>query len=392
MVPSTFEQAINDSESKNWEIAMDNEMDSLNKNNTWKLVEKPKSTNVIDVKWLYKKKNENLYKARLVAKGFQQEECMSSNYSPVVKMQTLKILLVFCCQNNINIEQMDVETAFLNGKIKSKVYVNQPKGYENGTDRVLMLMKALYGLKESARLWYDCFNEFMECLDFKRSDYDYCLYVKVEYNEYIYVLLYVDDILICNKNKQKILEVKEKLSKRFKMKDMGLVSNYIGIDIDYNVKNNVMKLSQTRYIESLAKKYNLEHAKLYKTPMEANLKLEPAENANVDIQYRNLIGELLYVSTGTRPDIAFSVNYLSRFQKSFDNTHYKYALRVMKYLYLTKDLKLTYTKNENCDVIDCFVDSDWAGDAVDRKSTSGYVIRLFGNAIYWRSHKQGSVS
>lgn len=108
----------------------------------------------------------------------------------------------------------------------------------------------------------------------------------------------------------------------------------------------------------------------------------------MNIQYRKVIGELLYISTGTRPDVAYSVNYLSRFQNCYDDTHFKYALRILKYLYLTKDL-MTYNKNEKYDIIDCFVDADWAGDTVDRKSTSGYVIRLFGNVIY--SNKQCSV-
>lgn len=105
-----------------------------------------------------------------------------------------------------------------------------------------------------------------------------------------------------------------------------------------------------------------------------------------------MIGALLYISTGTRADISYSVNYLSRFQNSYDETHYKYALRVLKYLYKTKDLKLTFKKNLDIEKLDCFVDADWAGDQLDRKSTTGYVIRLFGNTIYWKSKKQGSVT
>src|SRR5436190_6528558 len=126
--------------------------------------------------------------------------------------------------------------------------------------------------------------------------------------------------------------------------------------------------------------------------MEVNLKIEPAQVTCDDLKYRNLIGALLYISSGTRPDISYSVNYLSRFQNCYDNTHFKYALRILKYLYLTKDLKLKYSKNENTEILDCFVDSDWAGDNIDRKSTSGYVIRLFGNVVSWKSRKQASVT
>ncbi|KYM95559.1 Copia protein [Cyphomyrmex costatus] len=153
-----------------------------------------------------------------------------------------------------------------------------------------------------------------------------------------------------------------------------------------------MTLDQKDYIESLARKYNITESKLYCTPMEQNLSLQPAQSASNFLNYRNLIGALLYVSTSTRLDISYSVNYLSRFQNSFDESHYKYALRILKYLYLTRDLKLTYQINSNADIIDCFVDADWAGDKVDRKSTTGYLIRIFGNVIFWKSKKQSSVT
>ena len=88
------------------------------------------------------------------------------------------------------------------------------------------------------------------------------------------------------------------------------------------------------------------------------------------------------ISSSTRPDICYSVNYLSRFQNYYDQSHYKYALRILKYLYYTKELKLTYEKNLNADILEFYVDADWAGDVVDRKSTTGYVIKMNGNSIY----------
>ena len=154
---------------------MDSEINSLKKNNTWQIVDRPKDKRVIDVKWVYKRKNNNVYKARLVVRGFQQKEYIENVYSPVGKMQTLKILLSYSCKNNLFIEQMDVETAFLNGDVRTEVYINEPKGYETGDNKVCKLQKALYGLKESPRAWYDCFNKFIESLNFVRSNYDCCL-------------------------------------------------------------------------------------------------------------------------------------------------------------------------------------------------------------------------
>ena len=115
--------------------------------------------------------------------------------------------------------------------------------------------------------------------------------------------------------------------------------------------------------------------------MEQNLKLELTQEINENLKYRNLIGALLYISSGTRLDVSYSVNYLSSFQNCYDETHYKYALRILKYLYLTKDLKLSYKKNDRADVLECYVDADWAGDCVDRKSASGYIVKLYGNVI-----------
>jgi len=371
---------------------MNHEMNCLAKNQTWQLVEKPKGVKILDLKWVFTNKIDNRKKARLVVRGFQQEEILEDLYSPVAKVQTLKLLLAYCCQLGLSIEQMDVETAFLNGNIKSEVYVKQPPGFEDGSNRVCKLKKALYGLRESPRAWYECFDDYIQKLGFKRSNNDYCLYIGTGKNENIFVILFVDDLLICGRDKKKIDEIKIDLSTRFSMKDLGKVEMYLGIKINYDVKVGKMTMDQSNYIESLATKYNIESAKLYQTPMEQNLSIEPAQSVPEHIKYRNLIGALLYISTSTRLDISYSVNYLSRFQNLYDETHYKYAMRILKYLYLTKNLKLTYTRNVNAEILDCFVDADWAGDKTDRKSTTGYVIRLFGNVIYWKSRKQGSVT
>lgn len=391
-VPSTYEDAINSSESREWRKAMDEEILCLDKNETWQVVERPRDKKVIDVKWVYKRKPDGKCKARLVVRGFQQREHLENVYSPVGKMQTLKVLLSYSCMNDLHVEQMDVETAFLNGEVESEVYVYQPEGYEGDPNKVCRLRKALYGLRESPIAWYRTFNDYVKTLGFVVSNYDSCLYVNKNAKDYIYLLVFVDDLLICSRNLEAINNIKLKLTERFVMKDLGEIKSYIGIDINYYKNKNLMFLNQTKYIESLAEKYNLKEAKLYDTPMEAGLKLNQSERTDESIKYRNLIGELLYIGSGTRPDISYSVNYLSRFQNCYDSTHFKYALRVMKYLYRTKDLSLKYSRSEKAEKIDCFVDSDYAGDSVDRKSTSGYVIRMHGNVIFWKSKKQNVVA
>lgn len=391
-IPYTFEEAINCKDSKNWQEAMNREIECIKKNKTWELVDKVKDKKVLDVKWVYAKKSNNRYKARLVVRGFQQTNVSDDIYSPVAKNQTLKVLFSICCQYGLKVEQMDVEAAFLNGKVTTEVYIRQPKGYEKEKTKVCKLLKALYGLKESSRDWYECLDEYLTSLDFERSDLDLCLYVNKRGDDIVYILVYVDDLLICSKNKILIQNVKELLSKKFQMKDLGEIKEYLGINIKYDYKIGKMDLNQENYIESLADKYQIKDSRLYNTPMETNLKIEKSDEYEPDIKYRNLIGALLYISSGTRPDISYSVNYLSRFQNCYTETHWKYALRILKYLHATKELCLKYKRNENCDLVECYVDADWAGDNIDRKSTSGYVIKLFGNVIEWKSRKQKCIT
>lgn len=348
----------------------------MERNETWETVKEPLDKKIIEVKWIYTIKSSGIYKARVVAKGFQQMyEENEEIYSPVARMTTLKVLLSTACARGWKIEQMDVETAFLNGTIKSEVYIYPPDGYEIQPNKVYRLKKALYGLRESPRDWYDCIHNFFCSINFKRSAYDYCLYTGRINDKKTYIILYVDDLLITSEDETSIKRVKEMLSDRFRMKDLGYLKQYLGIHVDYNTEKRIMYLSQEKYIESLAEKYKIMDSKLFHTPMEINLKLEPAERQNEKLKYRNLIGTLLYVANGTRPDVAYSVNYLSRFQNNHDETHYKYALRVLKYLHHTKHLKLVYGRDFK-NIMDAYVDADWAADTQDRKSTSGIVIRV----------------
>ena len=391
-VGENYNEAINCNDGEKWREAMNKEIECLNKNDTWKLVEIPKDKRILDLKWVYTKKANNKFKARIVVRGFQQREVLDDIYSPVARTQTLKVLLNYCIQHEFAINQMDVESAFLNGKVKSEVYVRQPQGYDDNTGKVCKLEKALYGLRESPRAWYECLDEYLRVLGFKRSKIDYCLYFMESKNDKVYLIIFVDDLLICSNNKKLIELIKRKLAVKFSMKDMGQIKTYLGINIEYDCEKKIMKLDQKDYIESLANKYGIQDAKLYATPMEQNLKCEPALSVSNDIKYGNLIGALLYISSSTRPDICYCVNYLSRFQRSYDQSHYKYALRILKYLYYTKDLKLKFERNVTSDILDCCVDADWAGDIVDRKSTTGYVIRMYGNTIYWKSKKQDIVT
>ena len=242
--PESYNEAINSNESGNRQEAMNREIECLNKNETWKLVEKPIDKKGLDLKWVFTKKGENKFKARIVIRGFQQRETIDDIYSPVVRTQTLKILLNYCVQNDYKIDQMDVESAFLNGKVKSEVYLKQPQGYDDNTGRVYKLEKALYGLRENPRVWYECLDEYLNYLGFKKSKFDYCLYFLKIKNEKMYLIIFVDDLLICSKNVELIEFIKKKLIEKFRMKDLGHIKTYLGININYDCNENSLEIYQ----------------------------------------------------------------------------------------------------------------------------------------------------
>ncbi|XP_017763340.1 PREDICTED: uncharacterized protein LOC108553082 [Eufriesea mexicana] len=155
------------------------------------------------------------------------------------------------------------------------------------------------------------------------------------------------------------------------MKDLGELKPYVLINIDCDFKKGVMKLDRKYYIETLAKRCNIENSKLCSTSMQQSLNLEQSQSSSIEMKYRNLIGELLYDGMGTPIDISYSANYLSRFQNCYDESHLKYTLRALKYHFLTRERKLTYQRNINDEIMDSSVDADWAGSKTDRQPTTG---------------------
>nr|CAD40121.3 OSJNBa0061C06.5 [Oryza sativa Japonica Group] len=247
--PSTYSEAIVSDDCNRWITAMHDEMESLEKNHTWELVKLPKEKKPIRCKWIFKRKecispsDEAMYKARLVAKGYSQIPGIDFNdvFSPVVKHSSIRTLLSIVAMHDYELEQMDVKTAFLHGELEEDIYMEQPEGFvvPGKENLVCRLKKSLYGLKQSPRQWYKRFDSFMLSQKFRRSNYDSCVYVKVADGSAIYLLLYVDDMLIAAKDKSEIAKLKAQLSSEFEMKDLGAVKKILDLcpqsdcDIEY---------------------------------------------------------------------------------------------------------------------------------------------------------------
>ena len=251
-----MEEALTSDHAKEWKAAADSEYKSLIENETWELVELPSDRKPIGCKWVFKVKHGSdgkveRFKGRLVAKGYAQKYGIDydETFSPVVQFSSIRALTALAVQNDMLIHQMDVVTAFLNGKLDEEIYMEQPEGYvQPGKENlVCKLKKSLYGLKQSPRCWNTAFKEYIESAMFKQSAAEPCVFVRTTDTVTI-IAVYVDDLIVVAKTPEEMQEVKNILTTRFKMKDMGELHYCLGISVEQDMNRKCVWMHQKQYI------------------------------------------------------------------------------------------------------------------------------------------------
>ncbi|GJS99232.1 putative RNA-directed DNA polymerase [Tanacetum coccineum] len=396
--PKSFYEASKD---QHWIEAMNDEMNALYSNDTWEVVELPLGRKAIGGKWVYRIKYKSSgdidrYKARYVAKGYNQKEGIDfdETFSPVVKIVTIRCVINLAVQNNWCIFQLDVNNAFLYGDLNETVYMSLPEGFFNPADnRVCRLKKSLYGLKQAPRQWNAKLTQTLVEHGFIQSKSDYSLFTKTDGNSFIALLVYVDDIIITGNNVGEIEKFKVYLNTKFKIKDLGKLKYFLGIEVIDTDKG--LCLSQRKYCLDLLSDFGLLACKPSATPLEQNLTIsnEPSYTDPVIdnvTEYQKLIGKLIYL-THTRPDISYSVHCLSQFMHKPLKSHLKIALKVLRYLKNNPGMGIHIVKQPKVS-LEAFVDADWAKCIVTRKSVTGFCISLNGSLVSWKSKKQNTLS
>ena len=319
--PSSVKEARSMDDANQWELAMTEEMQSLDHNDTWSLCKLPKDRKAIGCKWVFKRKLKldgtvEKYKARLVAKGYSQVEGVDYDeiFSPVAKLTSIRFVLSVAAAYDLEVEQMDVKTAFLHGDLEEEIYMRQPEGFEaKGKENlVCKLKKSLYGLKQSPRMWYQKFDTYMLQLDFVRSNSDHCVYVKRAGDQFVILTLYVDDMLLIGNNMKMVKSVKNLLAKKFDMKDLRPANFILGMQITRDREKRKLWLGQEKYIKEILKKFNMMDCKPVGTPMSSGTKLSAEQCPKTDeeieemarVPYASAVGSLMYAMVCTRPDIA----------------------------------------------------------------------------------------
>jgi len=281
---TTFIEAITGENASQWRSAIKEELVAHEKNNTWTLVPLPENRNIIGCKWVFKIKenpteNNVRFKARLCAKGFSQKAGLdyTETFSPVVRYDSIRVLLAIAACENLEIGQFDIKTAFINGFLNEEIYMQLPEGVEtNNENTVCKLNKALYGLKQAARCWNKQFHEFLEKFNFQQCNADQCVYLGQLEREKVYLALYVDDGLILTSSRNILNKVLEALNTAFEM-TKGNGDIFVGMEIERDRSNNIIFIHQKHYVKRLLVRFNMSDANPVSIPADPHAKLRSAD-------------------------------------------------------------------------------------------------------------------
>jgi hypothetical protein len=392
-----------------WQNASQEEYDALHQHDVWELCELPPDRKAVGCRWVYRIKTNTdgtveRYKARLVAKGFSQKPHLdyTETFAPVAKFASLRTVLALAAAEDMEVHTMDVSSAFLNGDLDEEIYMAQPEGFEAPGQEHLVcrLKKSLYGLKQSPRQWYQKLHSTFVALGFSRCASDHCVWVWAKDGIKVIIPAYVDDLTIACKHTPTLKQIKAELHKQYKMHDLGPIKYILGIEIIRDRANRTMYLSQRKHIGDVLARFNMSNARPVSTPLakSAPLTKEDCPQSPEDLEYMrsvpylSAVGSLMYLAVGTRPDIAYAVGALSRFNANPGQAHWKQVQHVFKYLAGTQDLSLCYGPGPDSTSLQIFSDADYAGDVDSARSTSGHTVFIGKSLVNWSSKRQSVVA
>ncbi|GJZ53031.1 putative ribonuclease H-like domain-containing protein [Tanacetum coccineum] len=394
--PKKVLQALED---PSWVEAMQNELLQFKLLNVWSLVDLPRDKWAIGTKWVFRNKKDERgivvkNKARLVAQGHTQEEGIDYDevFAPVARIEAIRLFLAYASFKDFVVYQMDVKSAFLYGKIEEEVYVCQPPGFEDPhfPNKVYKVEKALYGLHQAPRAWYETLSTYLLDNGFHRGQIDKTLFIRRHKDDILLVQVYVDDIIFGSTKKEMSTEFEKLMHDKFQMSSMRELSFFLGLQVKQ--ESDGIFISQDKYVAKILKKFDLALIKIASIPMETNKPLTKDEEAeNVDVHlYRSMIGSLMYL-TASRPDIMFIVCACARFQVTLKTSHLHVVKRIFRHLKGQPKLGLWYPRDSPFD-LEAFSDSDYAGASIDRKSTTGGYQFHGKRLISWQCKKQTIVA
>jgi len=369
----------------------------LRKRKVFELVDHPRDRKVIKNRWVFDDKSDGRKKARLVAKGSSQVKGLDFDqvFSPVVRFETVCLMLVLATLENWYITGLDVRSAYLYGKLDEEINMEQPEGFAvPGQERkVLRLWRALYGLKQAGLAWWRTLNESLKELGFERLKSEAgILFYKRKGTNIVIGIIYIDDTLFCGPNKAVVDAIKAQFMCKWECQDLGEPKEFLRMRITR--KGRAIHLDQCAYLQKVIERCGMLNAKSASTPLPAGYyAAKNTEPVDVELcsRFQTVIGSLLYLMLGTRPDIAFAVTHLSHHAANPSQDHLSKVLYICRYLIGTPNYSLVYNGGSGAGLIAC-TDSDWGSDPTSRLSQTGFYLKLADGLISWTSRAQKTIA
>ena len=408
--PHSYRQALMRPDAAQWTKAAEEEIEAHSQNGTWELADLPAGRRAIGSRWVFKVKRTadgsiERYKARLVAKGFSQRPGFDFNetFAPTARFSAIRTILALSALEDLHLQSIDISHAFINGDLEEEVFMEQPEGFEQGEPgQVLRLKRSLYGLKQASRMWYQKLQTVLIDIGFHCVEVDSSIYVFTRESVRIIMPVFVDDITLASNSLDAIQSVVKELQSHFRLRDLGPTSYLLGIHITRDRPNRTLSLSQCQYILDVLERFSMSDCKPVLTPMEPGLRLSSSMSPNSPqevlamkgVPYVSAVGALLYLATATRPDIAYTVSTLCRFNSNPGMEHWKAVKHLMRYIKGTVDMKLTYSPSpsRSDEPFVSYTDADHGGDSDTARSTSGYLLCIGTGAVSWSSKLQSIVA
>jgi hypothetical protein len=376
-----------------WEIAIAEELESLRVAGTWDIVDTPRGVKIFPSKFVLKVKRNSdgsfeRRKARLVLLGNLQRPDIDfyDTYAPVADFVVVRIVIATACAKQWFIHHLDVKSAFLNGYLDEDVYMSLPREYSLANGTACKLKRSIYGLRQAPRAWNQRLTDDLKHSGFKPLINAESVFSSIIDGSVVYLIIYVDDILVVAASELALSKVKTLLSKLYEIKDLGNAEYFLGVKIEREHKH--VKLTQESYTRGVLERYGMLESKPTPTPMiqssDLMLKSPCSESDSkhmVGVPYREAIGSLLFLAVRTRPDIAVAVSILSKHVQCPRPCHWEGVKRILRYIKGTISKGLTYNGDESSPALTIYCDADWATDPEDRHSRSGVVFFLGRNLV-----------
>ena len=377
-----------------WIEAMDSEFFSLQQQHTQSLVPLPPKKNVVACKQVFKIKRHSdgsiaRYKARLLAIGYLQQygSDYAETFNLVVKPTIVRIILALAIHHGWSLRQFDVLNTFLHGILQEEVYMSQPPRYRDHArlDRVCLLHKAIYGLNQVPRAWFDSFTTQLFHVEFHASCVDSNLLILTHSAHIVYLLLYMDDIIIIGNHLAFVAEIIKQLGNSFALKDLGPLNYFLGLQIEYTT--NGIFVHQSKYAKDLLSKFHMLDCKPCSNPCASNHHHVPPTSPLLSdpTTYRSLVGALQYL-TFTRPGLSYAVQQACQFMSKLTQHHLVVAKQILRYLRGSLHPNKHFQPGPLA--LSTYCDADQARDPIDRRSITSMVVFLGGSPITWSIKKQ----